>query len=397
VAGDPVSPQSDIYSLGIVLYESLAGVRPFDGPSPAAVALERLRVPARPLRELRPELSSSLEAIVMRALERDPQARQPSAAELAGELERFRIAELGGIRRRGIGARAVRTRGTPPALVGSGAADPLPVAATAWADDATRVESAVGDSDLVHEGQYVPTAVAAAATAAPSRGRARRRRRRAFAPVAAAAALGLAALSFIVLVASANLLGHGLAGGVLGQTSSPRSSDMAVAGPTASPTPSPSPTPTSSPTPSPTPAPTASTPPTPTAASTSRPTQRPTPRPTQPPAAGPTAPARDPAETVRRFYDLVERHEFDAAARLWTRRMREQYPPERYIDGRFAPTTRIDIDRLSIERMSLRNRTAVVSVAITEYRSSGPSPRRFAGTWELVLTDAGWLMDEPHF
>ena len=77
--------------------------------------------------------------------------------------------------------------------------------------------------------------------------------------------------------------------------------------------------------------------------------------------------------------------------------MREQYPPAGNIDGRFAPTTRIDIDRLNIERMSLRNGTAVVSVAITEYRSSGPSPRRFAGTWELVLTDAGWLMDEPHF
>jgi hypothetical protein len=100
---------------------------------------------------------------------------------------------------------------------------------------------------------------------------------------------------------------------------------------------------------------------------------------------------------VRRFYDLVERHEFDAAARLWTRRMREQYPPEGNIDGRFAPTTRIDIDRLRLERMSLRAGTALVSVALTEYRSSGPSPRRFAGTWELVLTDAGWLMDEPHF
>ena len=60
VAGDPVSPQSDIYSLGIVLYESLAGARPFAGPSQAAVALERLRVPPRPLRELRPELPESL-------------------------------------------------------------------------------------------------------------------------------------------------------------------------------------------------------------------------------------------------------------------------------------------------------------------------------------------------
>ena len=48
----------------------------------------------------------------MRALEVDPEARHPSAAELAGELERFRITELGGIRRRGLGARAARAAGS---------------------------------------------------------------------------------------------------------------------------------------------------------------------------------------------------------------------------------------------------------------------------------------------
>ena len=47
--------------------------------------------------------------------------------------------------------------------------------------------------------------------------------------------------------------------------------------------------------------------------------------------------------------------------------------------------------------MSLSSGTALVSVALTEYRSSGPSPRRFVGSWELVLSDRGWLMDEPHF
>ncbi|MBA2300300.1 MAG: hypothetical protein H0W22_05950, partial [Chloroflexi bacterium] len=113
-------------------------------------------------------------------------------------------------------------------------------------------------------------------------------------------------------------------------------------------------------------------------------------------APGPTAPARDPAETVRLFYDLVEAKEFDAAARLWTRRMRQDYPPEGNINGRFGPTTRIDIDRLRIESMNVRARTAVVSISLTEYRESG-EVRRYVGRWDLVRTSSGWLMDEPHF
>jgi hypothetical protein len=107
-------------------------------------------------------------------------------------------------------------------------------------------------------------------------------------------------------------------------------------------------------------------------------------------------PERDPAAAVRRFYDLVERHEFDAAAQLWSPRMREAYPPDGYIDGRFAPTTRIDIDRLSIRSMDLRAGTAVVDVAITEYRENG-DVRQFDGSWELVLRDGTWLMDQPRF
>jgi hypothetical protein len=109
----------------------------------------------------------------------------------------------------------------------------------------------------------------------------------------------------------------------------------------------------------------------------------------------PAGPARDPAATVHRFYDLVVAHDYDAAAALWSPRMRAQYPPSRYIAGRFDATTRIAVNRLRIERMSVARGVAVVSIDITEYRTSG-APRRWIGTWDLVLINGAWRMDEPH-
>ncbi len=101
VLGEHVGPRSDLYSLGVVLYEGLTGVRPFDGPSPAAVALERLRVKPRPIRSIDPTLPRSLEQIVMRLLERRPESRPASAGDVAAELDGFRVRELGGVRRPG--------------------------------------------------------------------------------------------------------------------------------------------------------------------------------------------------------------------------------------------------------------------------------------------------------
>jgi hypothetical protein len=108
-----------------------------------------------------------------------------------------------------------------------------------------------------------------------------------------------------------------------------------------------------------------------------------------------TGPARDPAETVARFYRLVVAHDYDAAAALWSPRMQAEYPPSRYIDGRFDATTRITVNRLRIDGMSVARREADVYIDITEYRSSG-SPRHWFGTWDLVLINGAWRMDDPH-
>jgi hypothetical protein len=76
--------------------------------------------------------------------------------------------------------------------------------------------------------------------------------------------------------------------------------------------------------------------------------------------------------------------------------MKSQYPPSTYINGRFSPTTRIDINRISITSMSVANKTAKVFVDLTEYRTNG-STRHWVGSWDMVLTSSGWLMDRPHF
>ena len=74
-------PQSDIYSVGVVLYELLTGSCPFRGERAVDILVQHLTHPPRPLRELNPDLPAQLEVAVMHALEKDPQHRYQSASE----------------------------------------------------------------------------------------------------------------------------------------------------------------------------------------------------------------------------------------------------------------------------------------------------------------------------
>lgn len=85
-SGKPVSPATDVYSLGVVLWELLAGDVPFVGDNFVAVALRHVNEPPPHLRERRPDVSPRLDAAVQRALAKDPARRFPSMAAFANEL-----------------------------------------------------------------------------------------------------------------------------------------------------------------------------------------------------------------------------------------------------------------------------------------------------------------------
>jgi eukaryotic-like serine/threonine-protein kinase len=92
-AGEEVGPPSDIYALGIVIYEMLSGRRPFEGESAAGVALKRLNEPPPPLSTGVRPIPAPLEAVVMRSLARDPAQRYPDAAAFSRALREWRSSD----------------------------------------------------------------------------------------------------------------------------------------------------------------------------------------------------------------------------------------------------------------------------------------------------------------
>jgi tRNA A-37 threonylcarbamoyl transferase component Bud32 len=91
--GAPIGPFTDVYGLGLVLYEMLCGAPPFEADNAAAVAYKQVYEQPQPPSACAPNVPPQLDAIVLRALAKDPAARYTTASDMAADLQGFLLAQ----------------------------------------------------------------------------------------------------------------------------------------------------------------------------------------------------------------------------------------------------------------------------------------------------------------
>ncbi len=88
--GEVTDEKTDIYSVGVLLFEMLTGKVPFDGDTPIAIAVKQMQVEPQKPREINPDIPEGLEEIIIRAMKKDPDLRYQTAAEMLRDIDEFK-------------------------------------------------------------------------------------------------------------------------------------------------------------------------------------------------------------------------------------------------------------------------------------------------------------------